>query len=79
MDSRQNETVHSKQYTVHDKTKHYQIETPNAGDPQAGTPTPNYEILMRGIMEDFMSFHLDVEFKSYRILKETALRVDSKQ
>jgi len=60
MNSRQNETVHSTQDTVHDKTKHYQIETPNP------------EILMREIMEDFMSFHLDVEFKSYRILKETA-------
>jgi DNA repair protein RecO (recombination protein O) len=38
-----------------------------------------FERAAREIMEDFMSFHLDVEFKSYRILKETALRVDSKQ
>ncbi|MCX5803202.1 MAG: DNA repair protein RecO [Proteobacteria bacterium] len=38
-----------------------------------------FEKEAREIMEDFMSFHLDVEFKSYRILKETALRVDSKQ
>jgi len=69
MDSQQNETLHSKQYTIHDKTKHYQIETPNLK-----LETRNSETLMREIMEDFMSFHLDVEFKSYRILRDIVLR-----
>jgi hypothetical protein len=35
---------------------------------------------MREIMEDFMSFHLDVKFKSYRILREMmVLGVRSRQ
>jgi len=27
-------------------------------------------------MEGFVSYHLDVEFKSYRVLKDVVLRID---
>jgi len=35
-----------------------------------------FERDVRTIMEGFVSYHLDVEFKSYRVLKDVVLRID---